>query len=55
MPGVDKNLEKGSEEKGGPIVREKSCGFTILGKCLVSIVLGCQKSWNELCKYRGSY
>ena len=40
---VDKNLEKGSEEKGGPLsLRKIVWEWHIVKKGLVSIVLSCQ-------------
>ena len=46
---MDKNLEKGSEEKGHPLLEKNHLDVPYWEKGLVSIVLGCQRSWNEVC------
>ena len=48
-PCMIKNLEKGSQEKGGTLSQKNHLGVPYCEKGLVSIALYCQKSWNELC------
>ena len=46
---MDKNLEKVSEEEGGPLSEKNHLGVPYGKRGLVSIVSGCQRSWNGLC------
>ena len=46
----DRNCEKGSEEKWGPLSEKKHCGVPYCKKKgLVSFGLCCLRSWNGLC------
>ena len=45
---MERNLERGSEENGGPLSEKNHLGVPYCKKGLVSIVLYCQRSGNEL-------
>ena len=48
IPCMDKNLEKGSKKKGGPLSEKNCLGVPYCEKRSCHYSVSCQRSWNEL-------
>ena len=49
IPCLERNCKEGSKEKGSSLSEKSHLGVPYCKRGLVSVVLYCQRSWNEHC------